>query len=111
MGRAEVTVELGRLRHPHTFALAQRRDIFIRESLNLPRPLSGIGGRWHVSRKRRDGKSTKRKDCNGGSRLHGFRFPGHRGEDTAMNAEIDNGGKLHTPRGVRRCSLRHSAVI
>jgi len=111
MGGAGITVKLGRLRHTQTFASAQRGDIFIRESLNLPSLLSGIGGRWHVSRKRRNGKSAECKNRDGGWRLHGFYLFGHRCEDTAMSADIDHGGKARTPPGVRRVEDTQRGVL
>jgi hypothetical protein len=111
MGRAGITVKLGRLRHTQTFASAQHGDIFIRESLNLPSLLSRIGGRWHVSSKRWNGKSAECKNRNGGWRLHGFYLFGHRCEDTTMSADIDQGGKARTPPGVRRVEDTQRGVL
>jgi hypothetical protein len=44
VGRARIAVKLGRLRHAHAFAFAQRGDILVRKSLDLPGLLPSIGG-------------------------------------------------------------------
>jgi hypothetical protein len=67
--RAGIAVQIGGLRHPHAFALAQRSDCLIRQRLDRARLLPGIGhvNREHRSREQTGG--TSEEQC---SRLHDY---------------------------------------